>query len=853
MTQKALLLAIAALVPTLAHAQNAGHNAGEGNVPVAGAVRATSPIHLDGKLDDAAWAAATPVTTFTQVDPEEGQPVSEATEARILYDDDALYVGMRLHDRGRVSSRLGRRDMNLEDSDWAAVVLDSYHDHRTAYRFDVNPSGVRRDALQGDVGNDVTWDAVWDAASSRDAEGWSVEFRIPFSQLRFSPAAEQTWGLQLERLIGRRNEFAVFSFTPKAQRAGVARYGHLTGLRDIRPGRRLEVLPYTVLRADYTDPGLNPYREDGEYGTQVGADVKYRVTSDLTLDATINPDFGQVEQDPANVNLTAFETLFNEKRPFFVEGAEIFRFGPGRLPTGGELFYTRRIGGRASTLAPATPVADVPTDARILAAAKLSGKTASGWSIGVLEAVTRREEARFRLDGGLNDDMVVEPYTNYFVGRLRRDMRAGQTAVGGIVTAVNRSLETDALRQSLHSGGYTAGLDFRHEFSDRAWELTGWVSGSHVRGDSLALLRTQQRSHRYFQRLDADYVDVDSGATSLTGMAAAVALERRAGRHWRGRLGMGTLSPGFETNDMGYQRRGDRIDVTGNLTYVENTPGPVFRYWEGILDQVVEHSYGSYLVQNTTYLTGFAQTRNYWTLLLGLTRSAEATDDRLTRGGVLARRPQAGSINAQVTSDGRKPVVGQANLYYWDEEGAGWNSNGGATLNFRPSPRWNLSVGPTWSRFVSPAQFLGASADASAVDTRGVRFYFVDLDQTTVTLDTRFNYTFNPRLSFETFLQPFVSTVAFGDTRTLAESRTFRFNPSTQEAPGDFTFRSLRGNALLRWEWRRGSTLFLAWQQVREGLELDNARLDLGHERAEIFRNRPDNVFVIKVNYWLNP
>ncbi|HEX6038194.1 DUF5916 domain-containing protein [Longimicrobium sp.] len=849
MKQYAFLLA-AAVLPASAHAQ-AGH--GSASVPGALATRAPSAIHLDGRLDDAAWAAATPITTFTQMDPEEGRPASEATEARILYDDEALYVGVRMHDRGRVNTRLGRRDMNLGDSDWAGVVIDSYHDHRTAYSFDVNPSGVRRDALKTDGGDDMTWDAVWDAAAHRDSAGWTAEYRIPFSQLRFSPATEQTWGIQVERIIGRRNEYDVFSFTPKAERGGVARFGHLDGLRDIRPGRRLEVLPYTVMRADYTDPGVNPFREDGEYGTTVGADLKYRVTSDLTLDATINPDFGQVEQDPADVNLTQFETFFAEKRPFFVEGAEIFTFGPGQLPTGGELFYTRRIGGRASGLAPQTALADVPVDARIVGAAKLSGKTAGGWSIGVLEALTRREEARFRLPDGGSESMVVEPVTNYFVGRLRRDLRGGQSAVGAMVTAVNRDLETDELRSLLHSGGYTAGLDFRHEFGNRAWRLSGFLSGSHVRGDSLAIARTQARPHRYFQRLDAWYVDLDRGATSLTGAAAQLRLQRQAGRHWRGSLGVSTITPGYEVNDLGYQRRGDRIDVNSSVSYVQNTPGRLFRWWQADLQNVLEHSYGGYMVQNSLYLGAQGQTRQYWTVQATLGASAEATDDRLTRGGVLARRPAWRRLTAYAESDGRKPLVGLASVFYQDEDGPGWQGETGVQLTVKASPRWNLSAGPSLSRYVTPAQFLGAGPDASAARTAGYRFFFADLDQTTVTLDTRVNYTFSPELSLEVFVQPFVSTVDFGDVRTLAAARTFTFDASDDSAPGDFTVRSLRGNALLRWEWRRGSTLFLAWQQSRESEELGYADFDLAHERAALFRARPDNVFVLKVNYWLNP
>ncbi|HEU0014805.1 MAG TPA: DUF5916 domain-containing protein [Longimicrobium sp.] len=850
MSQRSILLALA-LSALAGPAAAQAHAAGDTTAPVAVAVRAASAIRLDGRLDDAAWAAATPVTSFTQVDPQEGQPVSEATEARILFDDEAIYVGVRFGDRSPVSTRLGRRDMDLSDSDWVGVVLDSYHDHQTAYSFDINPSGVRRDALKTDNGDDMSWDAVWAGAAAIDSAGWSAEYRIPFSQLRFNPASEQTWGVQIERIIGRRNEYAVFSFTPKQQRGGIARFGHLTGLRDIRTGRRLEVLPYTVLRADYTDPGLNPFREEGDLGPSVGADVKYRITSDLTLDATINPDFGQVEQDPADVNLTAFETQFAEKRPFFVEGAEIFSFAGGYLPTGGELFYTRRIGGRASGLAPETELADVPSDSRILTAAKLSGKTRGGWSIGVMEALTRREQARFRLDDGTSDEMVVEPLTNYFVGRLRRDSDGGQRRIGGIFTAVNRDLESEALEATLHSAGYTAGVDFRQEFAARRWALTGYAVGSHVRGSKEAITLTQVRSHRYFNRLDADHLELDADATSLTGFSAQVAVRKQAG-NWRGGVSAGTISPGFEINDLGYQRRGDRADVNANLTYVENKPGPVFRYWEASAEEILEHSYGGYMVQQNVGFGAFAQTHNYWAFNVNLGRNSEATDDRTTRGGVLMRRPAHNRMGLYVASDRRKPIVGEFNTYYQEDEGTGWSANAGLGLQLKASPRWNLSMGPSFSRFVTPTQYLGASPDPTATATEGYRFFFADLDQTTVTLNTRFNYTFNPDLTFELFLQPFVTAIDFGRTHTLTASRSFVFDPSDEAAPTDFTVRSLRGNALLRWEWRPGSTVYFAWQQTREGVS-EGADFNLSDERAELFRNKPDNVFVLKINYWLNP
>ena len=302
-------------------------------VPVAHAIRASGPVHIDGQLDEKSWAAAPVTNSFTQIDPDEGKPASQLTEVRVLYDDEALYVGVRLHDTGPVTARLGRRDMSLGDSDWFGLMIDSYHDHRTAFGFDVNPAGVRRDEVKTIDVDDNSWDAVWKVATSIDSEGWTAEYRVPFSQLRFSGDSAQTWGVQFERLIGRTREYSVSTFIPKRERGGVPQYGHLDGLRDIASGKRLEVLPYTVARAEYVHPQLNPYRTNQEYATSVGVDLRYRVASNLTLNATINPDFGQVEVDPAVINLGVYETFFEEKRPFFTEGSEIFDFGAGDSST----------------------------------------------------------------------------------------------------------------------------------------------------------------------------------------------------------------------------------------------------------------------------------------------------------------------------------------------------------------------------------------------------------------------------------------------------------------------------------------------------------------------------------------
>ncbi|HLB55608.1 MAG TPA: DUF5916 domain-containing protein [Gemmatimonadales bacterium] len=397
------------MAPAIASAQSAA-GVGDRDRPATSAARADEEIVLDGRLTEPAWARAVPVTKFTQVDPSEGEPVSQRTEVRIIYDAAALYVGVRAWDEGPITARLGRRDMDLLDSDWFGVVIDSYHDHQTGFSFDVNPAGVMRDAVKsmngGQEKDDLTWDGVWNVATSMDEQGWTVEYRIPFSQLRFRSQEEQRWGIQLERIIGRNREYAVSSFTPKSERGGIPAFGHLLGIRDVRPGKRLELLPYALARTAHVDPGPNPFRTGSEQSGSGGLDLLYRATSNLTLNATLNPDFGQVEVDPAVVNLGVYETFFEEKRPFFIEGSEIFQFQGGT--SGGQLFYSRRIG-RPPQLRPATDQADVPAETTILGASKLSGKTASGWSVGTLVALTNRELARYLTGGGATESMWPSP------------------------------------------------------------------------------------------------------------------------------------------------------------------------------------------------------------------------------------------------------------------------------------------------------------------------------------------------------------------------------------------------------------------------------------------------------------
>jgi len=824
------------------------------------AVRTEDAIRIDGVLDEAAWAAVPVFDQFFQVDPEEGAPASELTEARILYDTEAIYIGVRLHDRGRIQSRLGRRDMALLDSDWLGVVIDSYHDHRTGFTFDVNPAGVQRDAVksvQGDgrEGDDNSWDAVWDVATTVDDEGWTAEYRIPFSQIRFSEDDEQVWGILLERMIGRRAEYSTTTFVPKTERGGIPTYGHLLGVERIEQGNTLELLPYVVARSERVDPGNNPFRTDSEYFGSAGVDLRWRATSTLTLNATVNPDFGQVEVDPAVVNLGVYETFFEEKRPFFVEGSEIFDFG--RNTSGGQMFYSRRIGRAPQLFAPGP--ADAPDGTTILGAAKFTGKTAGGWSLGLIEAVTAEETARYMdLGTGAEGDFTVEPLSNYLVARGRRDLRQGQSAVGFMFTGVNRRLNSTQSEAVLRSGAYAGGLDFRHEFANRAWVVQGSAAWSHIRGTPEALERVQRAGNHFFQRPDADHLGVETDLTSMTGHSVGVSLARQAGEHWRGGIAVAETSPDYEVNDLGYQVRTDRRDLQADLSWIQTRPGSFFRNYSISVNNRLEHNFDwDRILSMTTLGFGF-RTLNFWGGMITLTRMHPSLDDRSTRGGPLMERPANISAGLHLGTDSRKRLQFGLAFGTGRDDYEGWNARGGLNITYR-SERWNITTGPAFGRSFTGAQYVTTLANPANTSTYGADYLFAPLEQTEISFVTRLNVTFTPKLSLETYLQPYIVSGDYRDFAQLAAPRSYDFTErpdlSGPNAPfnPDFNFRSLRGNAVLRWEWRPGSTLFLAWQQVRSDYALGLGDFDFGRDRTALFDAQPDNIFVLKINYWLNP
>jgi hypothetical protein len=874
------------------------------DAPGAVALRVTGSVAIDGSPTESAWTAAPAITRFIQTDPDEGQPGSERTEVRLLYDDEALYVGAMLYDSEPISTRLARRDAGLSDSDFLVLQIDSYHDHQTAYRFAVNPSGVKQDGVVltqtggggGGFGGggDDSWDPVWEVETRVTEQGWSAEMRIPFSQLRFSPAATLTWGIQIERRINRNQELAVFSFTPKLERGGVARFGHLSGLQGVEAGRKLEVLPYVGARAEFVQQEVsNPFRSGSDYFGRAGLDLMYGLGSNLTLNATVNPDFGQVEVDPAVINLTAFETRFEERRPFFVEGADIFQFSRGGncCSTGNppQVLYSRRVGRTPQgSVASGAAFSDVPTSTTILGAAKATGRVGRGWSMGFLEAITGREEAPFVDGSNVEGVSVVEPLTNYFAGRVRRDYRAGQTQIGALVTAVNRDLDDPALVNRLASSAYVGGIDVIHEWSNRMFRINASFAASYLQGSEAAMIRTQTSAARYFQRPDATHLGVDSTATSLFGTYAMIDLLKQAGAV-TAKLAFVSEGRGYEVNDMGFQTKADRLIIDTDLSYDRTRPGPIFRNWRawGSPD-FAWNSAGDRVFTN--FNVNFRwQWLNYWGGSVRYQYDFNALDDRLTRGGPMATLPAVHSGNANLNSDSRKPLTARMS-YQWREGVDGsYRHAGSFDFTYRSGEKLQLGLGPSFERSYTRAQYVTTRTDALATATYGRRYIFAPIEQTTVSLETRLNLTVSPTLTFELYLQPLIASGQYAGLREFAEPETFEFlrygddiGSMTRQSDGtylidpdganpaaafsvpdrDFNVRSLLGNAVLRWEWSPGSTLFLVWQQSRSsrieasGYDAAGAAgigdFDLAGESADLFRIPSDNIFQVKVNYWLS-
>ena len=831
-------------------------------------------VRIDGRLSEDVWRLAEPVTDFVQKEPDEGLPPTERTEVRFLYDGSAVYIGARMFSANpaAIQAPLGRRDDAGAQAEHIFVSLDTFHDRRTAYTFGVTASGVRLDRYHSrdEEGRaDDGFDPVWEARTSVDEQGWTAELWIPFSQLRFNDRQEQVWGLNIRRFIPTLEEEDYWVLVPRTERGWASRFGELRGIRGVRPSLRLEILPVVVGASTVnTDRDPNDPFDSGQNVTsRFGADLKVGLGPNLTLDAAFNPDFGQVDADPAEVNLTAFETRFSERRPFFTEGSRLLTLS---LNTG---FYSRRIG--APPAGPADgEFVDYPRDSTILAAGKITGRLPSGTSIGVLSALTGEEFAETSQGSGQGIARVrVGARTLWGVGRVQQELGPSGSTASVMVASMHRDLSADdPLATRLSRDALIYGGDALIRFKNGEYELNAAGIGSLVSGEPEAVERIQRSSAHYMQRPDRDYSQIDPARTSLSGYSMQVSLNRVAGRHWLFGLRTRVDSPTFESNDTGRLNQADGISPRTNITYRETQPGPILRRYSLRFEQAGEWNYGgnrqSGSVRAVTNLTWL----NFWSTTVSVRRNFGGKNAYLTRGGPLMGTPQGWDVDVEVENSSTSQTRWSGEIALSTNELGGTRREVEGSFSFRPDPRWQLSVAPSYERTTNAQQYLTAR-DGGRPETFGRRYIFTYIDRTTLATEFRAGLTFKPDLTLDIYAELFSASGRYydhgellvpasvdrlrygtagttidvqpnGDRIVTADGSTFTLENE------DFNTRSFRSNVVLKWEWRPGSTFFMVWQQDRRGTEQIGAPVGFG----DLFRSLTapgSNVFLVKTSFWI--
>jgi hypothetical protein len=808
---------------------------------------AATAIRTDGELNDAFWQTVPAITGFRQRDPREGAPPTFQTEARVAYDATTLYVSVQAFDPEprRIVGIRTRRDEG-SPSDWIRVLVDSFHDRRSAFEFAVNPAGVKQDTYWfNDSNNDQGWDAVWHVGVSRGERGWRAEFRIPFSQLRFRPSEVSTFGFAIVRQVGRLNETATWPLLAKSANGYVSSFGELTGLRLDRSPKRLEVVPYVSgdVATKAVESG-NPLSKPSDPDASAGVDLKYALRPGLTLTATVNPDFGQVEADPAEVNLSAFETFFSERRPFFMEGSGVFRFdldcNDGSCSG---LFYSRRIGRspRGEAEVPEGGFSSAPAQTTILGAGKLTGKVGA-FSIGLLNAVTSDEDATI-VNGATRTRHTVEPLASYTVLRARREF-VNQSSVGFMATSTSRNL--DEATRFLPGQAYTGGVDWDWRLGAK-YAVQGYWAGSSVHGGVAAIDALQRSNVHSFQRPDASRLSYDPRRTSLNGYGASLALSKIGGQRVRFTTNVGTKSPGFDVNDVGFQQRADQRTMSNWVQVRYDTPSRYLRSFRYNLNQWAGWNYDGDRLNSGGNVNAHATFINNWSTGAGVTVNAQPFDDRGTRGGPGVYGNSQRAFWSYVEGDERRKISGGFfTVKVTDGRGTTF-SELNPHVTYRPTSFLNVNAGVRFSRNHDESQWIEATGDGHHV--------FGRLHQKTIGLTGRLNYTVTPALSIQVYMEPFVSAGDYSNFKELANGRSKsyegRFTPFAYGGNPDFNYRSFRTTNVLRWEYKPGSTLFAVWQQGREDT-LDRGTFQFSKDFGGVFDAPARNVFLIKWAYWLN-
>jgi hypothetical protein len=868
---------VAALTVTVAPALARDARADEPAIDGRKQARATrlqpGSIRLDRRLDDEAWRRATPITEFVQAEPVEGEEPTDLMEIRFAYDDTALWVGARMGNAlgTAIQAPMSRRDDGGQ-AEYLQIELDSYLDRRTAYMFGVTASGVRLDhyhSSDNEGNSDSGFDPVWEARTQVGADGWTAELWLPFSQLRFNAADQQVWGLNVKRYRPDLQEEVYWVLVGRTERGWSSRFGELRGINGVRPARRLEVLPYAAAstrttgdrdRADPFDDGVN-------LAERVGADVKLGVGPNLTLEATVNPDFGQIEADPAEVNLSAFETFFGERRPFFLEGSRLIQ-GPVN-----NYFYSRRIGARPAGSASGDYV-DYPETTTILGAMKLTGRLASGTSIGVLGAVTGDEFARTATGGLLSRTRVAAPAA-WGVARVQQEFGSEGSTYGFQMTALRRSLDDGGPLSAIQTSKAITGMaDTQLYFGDRMYEADFSIGFTYVQGTPAAIERIQRNNGHYFQRPDQPDIRLDPTRTTLGGTQIRAGFDKVGGRHWLWGANTMIESPEFEPNDMGRLNYAGDFQSNARLTYRETQPGRLFRSYSFNLNGGATSYFDAELGQRVNVNTSANFTlSNFWSTNVNVGRNFRGQDVQLTRGGPSMGTPHGWNVGASLRNSNASPTRWNVGANTRGNENGDSGSGVFGGFSTRPAAAWELSVYPEYSREVSHRQYVTTRSDGRP-EVYGNRYIFGFIDRTTLSMQFRVDYAFHPDLTLEVYAEPFAASGRYDGFGELAAAQSRLLRIYGQDGIGldrqpdgsvvvtdggttftignrDFNVRSFRSNAVLRWEWRPGSLLYVVWQQNRSSSEPYGDHVG-ANDLFGSFSAPGDNIFAVKMTWWLS-
>lgn len=817
---------------------------------------------IDGKLDDECWKKYGEWDgAFVQQQPHQAAPPSQQTEIKILYDDKYLYFAIICHDNEpeKIRPILGRRDEL--NGDVAGIAIDSYDDNQTAFEFNLTAAGQKIDLMHmGEYGWDFEWNAVWDGKTSVGDSAWYAEMRVPFTQIRFADKEEHIWGMHIWRWIYRLQEESEWKLIPVDAPAMVYIFGDLRGIKDIPYKRNFEVMPY--LKGKYIT-GADKYEKFGG-----GIDGKIGISSDFTLDYTVNPDFGQVEQDPSVLNLTSYEVFYDEKRPFFLEGKSILEYNVDD----DMLYYSRRIG-HAPSYDPETTENEslsMPENTTIINALKLTGKNKKGFSMGLVNSMTAKEFATISSENASDRKETVEPFTNYFIGRAKQDYNKGNTTIGGILTSTIRSIKDEQL-DFLPDKSLAGGLDFEHNWLNRKFYINAKSFYSKIDGSETAISKLQRSSQHLYQREDAEHLEYNSQLTSLQGWGGQLSGGKRSGK-FRLTGSVDWRSPGVDYNDVGYMRQADYINEEAHMVYNVNKPKGILLKYYFLLQQNHNWSFGYENLMDKFDAQAKLTFTNYWNFTLDFAKTINEIDTRQLRGGPSLRIDANTNTGVIFQTNSSKKLVFATRMYFTRfADDISWRNKYDFSLSWLIMNNLSISNITGYSKETDNSQYV---IQETVEDKK--EYVVGKIDRETLYTTLRIEYFITPELSLQYYGSPYASIGKYTSYRRVNQSKSKdlneRYSPlyitgsdngdilvdengnkyldfSTDNP--DFNFQEFRSNFVLRWEYKTGSTLYFVWTNTSSNYE-NEYNPSITDSFKNISKVNAQNAFMLKFSYWFS-